>query len=344
MALALAGALWLVITRRKDLQDELGDDAFVSGETTFFVNNLLLVTATAAIFIGTMYPFFSRILTGTQIEQDANFFSTINVPVFLAIILLAGLCVVVGFKKPDLGKLGRTLVWPLAAALLLILVLFLFGVRTWYAMVAIAILAFALFATAAKWVRDVRQARTGKREGLLKTVRRLFSGNRARYGGYMVHLAIILIAMGVTGSSAFETHRDNVIMGKGASETIQGYTLTYNGIVTTGSESTMSFAADIDISRGGKVLGKLKPGFRYYAGRQTSTSEAAVRSTLAEDLYVILNDYDEQEVASFDVLVNPLTSWIWIGGLLMLLGGLWAYSAPSKTLAAGARGKFQDED
>jgi cytochrome c-type biogenesis protein CcmF len=344
MALMLAGSLWLVIARRKELRDEAGDDAFVSGETTFFVNNLLLITATAAIFIGTMYPFFSRILTGNQIERDAHFFNTVNVPVFLAIILLAGLCVLVGFKKPDLKKLGRSLIWPLITSFVLVVLLFIFSVRAWYALGAIFVLAFTFFATIAKWVRDVLQAKVGKRESLFKSVRRLFSGNRARYGGYIVHLGIILIALGITGSSAFETRRDDVILSKGGSETIQGYTLTYNGIATAGSQTNMSLTADIDVSRGGKVLGKLSPGFRYYAGRESTTSEAAVRSTLAEDLYIILNDYDEQETASFSVLVNPLVDWMWIGGIVLLLGGLWAFSSPPKTTPQGVKTKTVEED
>ena len=332
MLVILLGSLFLVVLRRGNLRDEPGDSALVSGETSFFVNNLLFVLATLVILIGTMFPLLSRFFTGTQVEQDASFFNTFAVPVFLAIIFLAGLCIFIGFKKPVLSRLGRWLLWPSAAAVLTLVLLVVFGISKWYVLASAFFMAFTLDATLFKAARDVTQNRANKSEHLLKTGRRLFYGNRARYGGYIIHLAIVIIAIGVMGSSVYDVHLDEVVLSPGQSVDIQAYTVTYNGYTAASTQDSMTITADVDLSRGGTVIDSLHPQLYYSALRDTTISEAAVRSTLVDDVYISLYNADASQNAGFTILVNPLVDWIWIGGAVLLLGGIWAFGAQPKKL------------
>lgn len=331
MACMLIGALTLIIIRLRALKDAQGDDALISGETTFFVNSLLLTLATVAIFIGTMFPFFSRIFSDHVIEQGADFFNRTAVPTFLAVILLSGLCVLVGFKKPKLASFGRALIWPTAGALVSVLILVILGINKWHVLVTAFILAFALFATIAKWIRDIFQHRIGKRENFFRTCHRLFSTNRARYGGYIVHIAIVIIAIGITGSSVYDVHLD-VILSPGQSVVVQDYVLTYNGYTPSGTDTIMTWTASFDLERGDKHLGTLNPALSFYAITDQTLSETAVRSTLADDVYISLYSIDVSENIGVVIMINPLVMWIWIGGVVLFIGGLWAFSAPAKKI------------
>jgi cytochrome c-type biogenesis protein CcmF len=332
MALALIGTLIVVVIRWRDLKDAPGENALISGETTFFVNSLLITLATIAVFVGTMFPFFSRIFTGTTIEQDADFFNSTAVPIFLALILLSGLGVLVGFNKPKLSRLGRSLIWPTTGALVIVLVMLAFGLVQWYVLATSFILAFTLFATITKWVIDITQYCAGKKIGFFRAFHRLFSANRARYGGYIVHIAIVIIAVGVMGSSAYAVRLNDVVLSPGQSIKAQAYTLTYNDFSTSNTTgTTMTITANFDLWREGKHLGKLQPSLKYYGMADRFTFEAAVRSTLADDVYVSIYDFNvSSQSIGASILVNPLVMWIWIGSAILFLGGLWAFSAPAK--------------
>ena len=337
MAIILVGAFTIVILRRKELKEALGDDALISGETTFFANNLLLALATFLVLVGTLGPFLSHIAANTPLSRIANlfnkgtdFFNSTAVPLLLAAILLSGICVLIGFKKPKLAHFRRTLIWPTASALILVLVLFIFGINKWYVLVTSFILAFTLFATITKWLQDISRHRIGKRENYFRTFYRLFSVNRARYGGYIVHIAIVIIATGVMGSSVYKEHLDDVVMSPNQSVQVQAYTLTYTGYTTTGTNTAMALTASFDIKRGDKLVGTLYPALNYRISGN-NTAEAAVRSTLADDVYISIYavNNETREVGAV-IMVNPLVTWIWIGGVILFLGGLWAFSSPAK--------------
>ncbi len=334
LAIALIGSLVLVFLRRKDMREEPGDNAFVSGETTFILNNLLLVAATFAVFVGTMFPFFSEIFSDNRVELGTSFFNRVNIPFFLAIILLAGFCIFIGWRKPDLKKLGRSLLWPALAAAALVILLLVLGRHEWHALAASFILAFVFSGTLFKWWQDVASRNKAQKEGFFNACVTLFKANRSRYGGYLIHLAITIMALGIMGSSVYSEHQQ-VVLAVGGSTEIKGYTLTYNGLIPNSTPTRMMVIADIDISRGGRITGKLRPAKWFHMVQEQVVTEVGIRSSLAEDLYVILDDWDDVQNAAFTVLVNPLVSWIWIGGFMLLAGGLVSFSALPRKEPAG---------
>jgi len=342
LAVTLIGSVWLFIDRRKAVKSEEGDDALVSGNGTFMSVNLLLVISTIFILVGTTLPVFTNII------PPKTYFNVVNLPVFVLIVLLAGLCILVGWKTPDLKKLYKQLLWPGVGALLVVIALIIAGLTQWYALVPLFILAGVFIATLIKWGRDVTARIRGKKEGFLPAFGGLFMANRSRYGGYIIHISILVLTLGIIGSSVYKSQVEQTF-NVGDSVTLKGYTLTYNGFEATPEQKSdgvvlLTVAANIDVTRGGKAAGSVHPSqiLKFIYSGETIVdmdpaygNNVAIRSNLAEDLYVIFEDFDgTTQQALLMVLVNPLVKWIWIGGFLLLAGGLVSFSATPRKVAA----------
>jgi cytochrome c-type biogenesis protein CcmF len=340
LAITLIGSVWLLIDRRKVVKSEEGDDALVSGTGTFMAVNLLLLISTVFILVGTTLPVFTNII------PPKTYFNIVNLPVFLLIVLLAGLCILVGWKQPDLKKLNKQLLWPGAGALLVVIALIIAGLKQWYALIPFFILAAVFIATLIKWGRDVTARMRGKKEDFLPAFGGLFMANRSRYGGYIVHIAIVVLTLGIIGSSVYKSQVEQTF-NVGDSITLKGYTLTYNGFdVSTEQKSDsvvlLNVVANLDVSRGGNNAGSVHPSQTLkfiYSGETIIDMDPAydnkvdIRRNLAEDLYVIFEDFDgTTQQALMMVLVNPLVQWIWIGGFMLLAGGLVSFSAMPRKL------------
>ena len=161
-------------------------------------------------------------------------------------------------------------------------------------------------------------------ENYLKAFWGLVVTNRPRYGGYIVHIAIILIAIGVIGSSFYEVEKEAVLK-PGESMTVKNYTLTYEGMNHYEAQGKSVVTATLSIYNYGELVGELTPEKHFHWSYEQAVTEVAIRTTLREDLYVILIGWDENDTAAFKVLVNPLVIWIWIGGGVFVLGGLIAF-------------------
>jgi cytochrome c-type biogenesis protein CcmF len=321
IGISLIGSLALLYHRRGELKGESEIDSIVSRESTFLVNNLLLVVATLAVFIGTIFPAISEAVRGVRITVGPPFFNQVNGPIFLALIMLTGICALIGWRRASIGNLKRNFLLPLIMTVLLGVVLFLLGVRQWYALLALLLCGFTLLTILYGWFRETKARRRMRGENYLRAFWSLLDANRPRYGGYLVHIAIVLIAIGIIGSSFYDVEQE-ARLGPGQSMTIERYNLVYEGIDHYETESRQVVTATLSVFNEGKLLGKLTPEKYFHRSYEQPVTEVAIRSTLAEDLYVILIGWDEEGNADFNVLVNPLVNWIWIGGVVLFAGGL----------------------
>ncbi len=342
IGIIIFGSLGLLYYRSEKLKSEAEMESLVSRESTFLLNNLLLVGAAFAIFLGTVFPVISEAVRGTQISVGPPFFNQVNGPIFLAVILLTGICALIGWRRASIKNLIRNFLLPLVAAIILGVVLFILGIREWYALIAFPLCGFVLSTILYEWFRGTKARHRMRAENYLKALWGLIMTNKPRYGGYIVHIGIILMAIGIIGSSFYEVEKEAVIK-PGESITIKNYTLTYESLDRYETQSKLTVTATLSVYNQGKLIGKLLPEKYFHRSYEQPVTEVAIRTTLREDLYVILLDWGEDKTTAFKVLVNPLVTWIWIGGGVLFLGGLIAFWPESRKLPAPGRDKARRE-
>lgn len=322
MGSALVFSLALLFYRLPDLKSEEELDSFVSRESSFLFNNLILLGAAFAIFWGTVFPLVSEAVRGVKVTVGPPFFNQVNGPIFLALILLMGVCPLLGWRRASPDNLLRNFLYPVGAALLLGLVLFLLGVRETYALLAFVVCGFVIATILLEWFRGVKARRHTQKENYFQAFYRLLLANRPRYGGYIVHLAIILIALGVAGSTFYKVEKE-ASLEPGQTVTLKDYTLKYEGLSQYATASREVVSASLSVSSGERFLGTLTSEKYFHRSYEQAVTEVAIYSTLKEDLYVILAGWTGNS-ATFQLLVNPLVVWIWIGAVVLIAGTTFA--------------------
>jgi cytochrome c-type biogenesis protein CcmF len=276
------------------------------------------------VLLGTIYPVISEAIRGVNTSLGESFFNRVMGPIFLLLILVLGVCILLGWRRTMRRSLIRSALLPLVVALLLCLVLFLIGIREWYALILFPLCAFVASSHLATWYREVMARHRVRNENPLKAFAGSLLANRPHYGGMVVHLGIILVAIGIIGSSFYQAETDASLL-PGNSMTIKGYTLTYVGMSSKESSTRTVVMTTLSVQKGDKVVATLRPKKVFHRSYEQPVTEVAIRSTPVEDLYVILAGWTEDGTAIFRVIVNPLVVWIWVGGGFLVAGGLIAF-------------------
>ena len=344
IGVTIIGSMGLIYYRSEELRSKAEMESLVSRESTFLLNNLLLVVAALAIFVGTIYPLISQVVHGARIGLRASFFNQVSGPIFLAVVLLTGICTLIGWRRISLKGLMRNFLWPVVGAVILGIGLFLLGIREWPALIAFILVGLVLFTILYQWFRETRARHLSQEENYGKAFWSLLRANRPRYGGYLVHIGILLIATGVIGSSFYNVEKE-VSLAPGESITVKNYTLIYQNMDRYQTQSKLVVSAPLSIYNDGKLLGKLVPEMHFHQNHRQPVTEVAIRSTLLEDLYVVLIGWDDKGTAAFKVLVNLLVDWIWIGGGVLAMGGLIAFwPTRQKQPSQGQAGKGEGRE
>lgn len=310
----------LLIARLPRLRAERQLESVVSREAGFIVNNWLFMALLAIVFWGTLFPKLSDWLAGREILIGPGWFNGLTAPVALPLLLLTGVGPLIAWRRATPAHLRRHLTWPglagAAAAVGLALGLPQAGglaIATW------AIGAFVLVAIAGEFARALR-ARARRGEGPGRALAALLRKNQRRYGGYIVHMGMVLILCGVAGSALEEEQLANVRVGDAVS--MRGYRLEYRTARPIRAQHYGGAEARLALFRHGAPLATLTPEKRIYWLEQQPASIPAIWSTLGEDLYVVLSAIEQDGSATLKVHYNPLVNWIWIGGCAFILGTL----------------------
>ena len=319
MLTSLAFSTWLLWVRRGQLRSRNQLESLLSRESSFLFNNLFLVGIAFAVFWGTMFPVISEAVQGQKITVGPPFFNKVVVPFGLALLLLTGICPLIAWRRASWKNFQRNFVWPLVASLAVAAALVALGMRSKLALAFFAAGAFVLTVTLLEFIRGTRarQAMTG--ENYVFAAYKLTAKNKRRYGGFVIHIGIVLLFAGITGSSLFKAEAVGTLA-PGESLSVGSYTVTFRELRSARDPSKDSVSAKLDIYKNGKHLGVLSPAKHYHRDAKQPMTAVAIRSTVLNDLYVILAGWDESGRADFKVLVNPLVAWIWGGGLIMLMG------------------------
>jgi cytochrome c-type biogenesis protein CcmF len=322
LAALLLGLVALVAYRLPLLRSEGRFDALASRESAFLLNNLLLVAVVVATFWGTIFPMVSETFRGIKIGVGPAFYQQINTPILIALVFLMGIGPLLAWRRTALPGLVRNLTAPVLTAAAVWALLVLLGMRQGLAALAFAACAMTAVAIAVEYGRGIA-ARRRSGEGFWLAVRTLIERDRRRYAGYLVHLAVVLLAVGVIGST-FQTSRE-FILKVDQTATIGRYTFQYLGEQTYQRPDYAGVYAVLAVTGGGRSLGVVQPERRVYLHWENQpVTGVAIMTTRPwlDDVYVLFTDLDAQNSATFRVYLNPLVSLIWAGGGLFIISAL----------------------
>jgi cytochrome c-type biogenesis protein CcmF len=327
----------LVVWRRPLLRSENEIDSFLSREAAFLFNNLLLIGIAFATFWGTIFPVISEAVRGIKITVGPPFFNKVNTPLGLALLFMTGVGPVIAWRRASARNLRRSFTVPLALGFITGVVIFAAGWRNYYAVVCFSLAAFVLSTIFMEFYRGTRARQALMGEAAPKALANLIGKNRRRYGGYVIHVGVVMAFIGVAASSAFRLEEQETIR-KGDVVTVGSYTLTFKDMRFGDGAHYSSMLAEIEVRKNGVVVETMFPEKRFYKKQQQPTTEVALRSTLLDDLYLVLGSWDDKSgLMTMIVFVNPLVNWLWIGGLVMVLGTVIVMSptaAEQRALAA----------
>lgn len=324
IALTFIVSLSLLLRRWEALKAETQMHSLLSREALFLLNNLLFLSIAVVCFWGVIFPLISELVTGDKITFGATFYENATGPLWAGLILLMGIAPVSAWGHSNYKTLGRSLWKPALFSLLGIVVPLVLNVTNGLALLAFWLVTFVLAVTLYEFWRGAMARRQRAGESLPVALWRLTGRNRRRYGGYIIHLGVILMAVGVVGIEMFQTQTQGSIPVNG-SISLAGYTMTYKSLANfINTDGRQVARAVVQVNKNGRDLGELYPRRDYFPDAQQTMTIPGVRSTLEDDFYVILVDWEEisTQGATFKVYHNPLVNWLWVGGFIFILGTL----------------------
>ncbi|HET9951759.1 MAG TPA: heme lyase CcmF/NrfE family subunit [Candidatus Eisenbacteria bacterium] len=309
----------LILYRKALLESENRLDAIVSREGSFLFNNVLFVALTFATFLGTTFPVLSEAVTGSKISVSAPFFNRVNVPIGLALLLLTGAGPILSWKRATTSVLQRNFVLPTLAGVVATLLSLPLGIRGIYPIITVFGSAFVVTTVVMEFARGLQARKDVAASRGAMAIVDLVTKNKRRYGGYIIHVGVVMIFIGVLGSTVFQKEAHEPLR-PGQSMKIGDYTLTLKGTEQKMERSAAVTRAVVDVSQNGKSFGDSHPSKAMYFKSQQPMTEVALHQTPGEDLYLILGGVNDDGTVTLQAYINPLVSLIWAGGLVMLFG------------------------
>ncbi len=335
LAVGIAATIYLILDRLNYLKSEAQLESVVSRESSFLFNNLILLASCFAVLWGTLFPTLSETFSGTRISLDFDWYNRLMVPIGLFLLLLTGVGPLFAWRRTSLDSLRRNFQWPGLAAVVLVGALVAAGIRNFYALISFGFCLFVALTVFSEFYKGGRSIAAKNHINLAHAMVELTHRNTRRYGGYLVHMGIVLMFIGLTGH-AFNKNEVKEL-NKGDSMRIGAYTLKMVDLQEGENANYQWHRASMDVSKNGEFLGTLEPEKRFYKASRQGTSEVGIRMRPNEDLYLNFGGMsDDNQRAVIQAYVFPLVSWIWIGGLV-LIGGTLICLVPSKVKLQYAR-------
>ena len=317
----------LLIWRWPELKSETEMKSMLSREAFFLLNNLFFLSVLVVCFWGVIFPLISELFTGQKVTVGPPFYERANAPLFGAMMALMGIAPLSAWGKSTLLTLGRAIWKPTIPALFVPVLAYFDGYHNWVALVGFFLVAFVISVTLYDTVRSARARQHAQKENFLIALARLAGRNRRRYGGYIIHISMMLMAIGILGIEVFQTQTQGTVS-QGQSLQLDGYTINYKDIAQWSDQGAgvQYTRATVDIYKDGKFLSELHPRIDYYFDAQQTMTIPGQRSTMKDDLYIILVDWQPASAvgATFKVYHNPLVNWLWTGALVFIAGMLFA--------------------
>ena len=339
MGFVTIASIALIVHRLPYLQSENRIESFLSRESAFLFNNLILLGAAFAVFWGTIFPLVAEGVTGQAVSVGPPFFQKVNFPIGLALLALAGIGPVIAWRRATRRNLRKNFLTPVVIGLATVGILWVLGAHHPLALTTWGIGAFVLAIIATEFWKGTRARARIEGEGFAKAFYHLVTRNRRRWGGYIVHVGMVMIFMAFAGSAYNVDVRQHMLPGDSvtvASPFGHSYTVTYEGLSVSAGRGQRNLdwqaIALFSVMRDGRALDNLTTEKRKYVTNEQWMTEVGIHSTAREDLYLILSAVDDLVGAlnadssaqgiDLQVLVKPLVGWIWYGTLILAVGSL----------------------
>jgi cytochrome c-type biogenesis protein CcmF len=336
IGLSLAVSIYLLTTRWYDLRSDGHMHSLLSREAFFLLNNLLFMSLLVICFWGVNFPLISELLTGQKVTVGPPFYERATGPIFLLLLLLMGVAPLTAWGHSTWKTLGRAVWKPLAVSAAVVTAVLIGGMRQPLAVLAVWMLALIVAVIGMEFYRGVSARRRSSGENALTAFSNLVRKNRRRYGGYFVHLGVVFMALGIIGLEMFQVETQGTLK-QGESLSLRGYSVFYKSLAEFNTPDGRYVArAVVDVTRDGQPLGELYPRSDYYYEAQQSMTIPGVRSTMEDDLYLLLVDWEAISTSgvTFKLYHNPLVNWLWLGGIVLFLATLVAAWPDRDPLAA----------
>ncbi|MGH7444676.1 MAG: heme lyase CcmF/NrfE family subunit [Longimicrobiales bacterium] len=339
IAVVLIFSLALLAGRSSELRETGRLDSLVSRETAFMLNNLVLAAFTFTVLLGTLFPLVAEAARGVRVTVGAPFFNRMTVPLMVTLLFLVGVGPMLPWRVARMDDLKRRLLIPSVALLITLGTALVLGMRHFYGLLAFAFAAFSLTSNVQEYVQGTAARRRAQGGGWASALAGLVNANPRRYGGYLAHIGLILVAIGITASTVFRTERQ-VTLRMGESVTVGEYTVRYDRMRAFQEPQRFVAGADVTVFKGGNEVGQMFPRLNFYNVSAEPVATPAVRTRPDNDLYLSLLAFEERTgaTATLSVIVEPLVGWIWVGGFIVAIGalfGIWPRKrrAPKATAA-----------
>lgn len=335
IGLLLITSLGLLLWRWNQLSGVGELHSLLSRESIFLFNNILFVCLFLICLTGVLFPVVSEVMTGQQVTVGAQWYKSTTGPLFALLLLLMGIVPLSVWGASTARTLGQSLWKPAVVSLLVPLGLILLGARIWGGVLALWLAGLGICILLFDLQRTVRARSRALHEPVFVALFRLLGGNHRRYGGYLVHLGVVLMAIGIVGIEFFQTQTQMSIT-KTSPLTFDQFSIRFNGLTTsTVNDELKSTAASLTIDENNGKTFTLTPRVDQYSLQQQSVTIPGEYSTLAGDLYIVLVDWQplSNAGATFRIYYNPLIDWFWIGAIVLVLGGLFAFWPSRKSVS-----------
>lgn len=363
MIVSLVFAFGIFLWRYPQLKSDRHVESFLSREASFLVNNFLLLAVVAVTLWGVIFPVFSDLARDVSVSVSAPYFNRVNGPLLLAMVAIMGVGPLLPWRKASARSIRNWFVWPTLAGLAVTISLLAVGINQWVAAIAFGVLTFVAMAIAEEWWRGTAARHRGG-DNWAAAYWKLISGNRPRHGGYIVHLSVLALSIGIIGTQLFD-QRVDVSLLPGESAIIDNYRVEFLDITRGSRPDRETTEAALNIYRinpseynadpngyfvetnkynlqgeaypGDRQIGTLDPWQGFYPAFNQVSVRSGIRSTLVEDLYVIPSNFNSDGSVALRMSINPLAMWLWISGPIFLLGtvvALWPAPTVERNLAA----------
>lgn len=375
MLASLVFAFALFLWRMPQLKSDRAMESFMSREASFLINNFLFLAVMAVTLWGVLFPLFSDLARDVSVSVSAPYFDRANGPVLLGIVVMMGIGPLLPWRKASARSLKQWFIWPTVAGIITIAVLVAFGIQRPVAIFSFGVVAFVAAAIAEEWWRGTA-ARHRSGDNWALAWWRLVNGNRPRHGGYIVHISILMLGLGIIGTNFYQQRTDGALA-LGESLVIDNYRIEYvdNGdssrpdriaqwaemsvyeIDPADYEQEISFATaqgssgftlkDSRLRPNDKLLDQIEPWHGFYLDFNMASVRSGIRSTVVEDLYVIPRDFLADGRISLAVSINPLAWWLWASGPFFIIGtmvALWPQAAVERRPKRKPDGSSAEDD